>query len=522
LSGAPRILPVGKAAFSVELGREIDAGTNARVHALDAALAEHPFDGFLEALPSYRALLVLFEPSAGASAVRAAIRERLDRPREAALPPRLHRLRVCYDGPDLERVARHTGLSRPQVVELHAAGEYRTMMLGFRPGFGYLGLTDPRLEVPRLATPRPRIEAGAVALAGRQTAVYPGVSPGGWNLIGRSDARLFDPEAGEPALLRPGDRVVFEPVDALPESERPARRAQTPAEPAIEVEQAGLLSSVQDLGRPGFLRLGVSRGGVADRPAAIAANTALGNPRGAALVETSGPGLVLRFLKTTRFCLTGGDLGAILERDDLGRWPVPLGRPVLARPGNRLRLSELRGGFRCYLALLGGLDVAPVLGSRSTDLGGAFGGLGGRALATGDRLGTLEPPRSPESEVRASPPGLDVALRVVPGPQADHFEPAALETLYGSEYALEPDADRTGCRLRGPRLEARPAEIVSDGLLPGAIQVPPDGQPIVMLADAPTSGGYPKPGVVVEEDLAKLAQLAPGSGRVRFVPLELN
>jgi biotin-dependent carboxylase-like uncharacterized protein len=391
-------------------------------------------------------------------------------------------------------------------------------MLGFRPGFGYLGLTDPRLEAPRLATPRPRVPAGAVAIAGRQTAVYPGVSPGGWNLIGRSDARLFDPRAAEPALLQPGDRVVFEPVTELREPEPAASPAPHCAQPVLEVEEPGLLTTVQDLGRPGLMRLGISRGGTADRPAAIAANAVLGNPPEAALLECTGPGLALHFLAPVRFCLTGADLGAVLQRHDLGPWPVPLGRAVLARTGNRLRLGEVRRGVRGYLALAGGLDLPVVLGARSTDLGGRFGGLRGRPLRPGDRLGVGAPVGPERPGLAPRPPGASVTLRVAPGPQLDHFEPSALETLFGSEYRIAGDADRTGCRLEGPRIQARPSEIVSDGLLPGAIQVPPDGRPIVMLADAPTTGGYPKPGVVLSADLPGLAQLAPG-GRVRFRPI---
>jgi biotin-dependent carboxylase-like uncharacterized protein len=464
---------------------------------------------------------VRFDAGAPRGAVRAAILERLGRPRRDPTPPRRHRLKVLYDGPDLEAVARRTGLDRERLVQLHAGTEYTALMLGFRPGFGYLGLTDPRLEVPRLATPRARVAAGAVALAGRQTAVYPGVSPGGWNLIGRSDARLFDPAAEEPSLLRPGDRVVFEPVAELPEPRAPRGAGGNAPRPAFEVEEPGLLTTVQDLGRPGLLRLGVGAGGAADRPAAAAANRALGNPAGAAVLECSGPGLALRFLETARFCLTGADLGAVLERGDLARpWPVPLGRPVLARSGNRLRLARTRRGFRAYLALEGGLAVPAVLGSCSTDLGGGFGGLEGRPLARGDRLGVGPAAGAHGAGVAVALPEASVTLHVVPGPQADHFDAAALHCLYGSEYTLAPDADRTGCRLEGPRVRARPREIVTDGVLPGAIQVPPDGRPIVMLADAPTSGGYPKPGVVVAADLPRLAQLPPGGGRVRLRPID--
>jgi biotin-dependent carboxylase-like uncharacterized protein len=286
------------------------------------------------------------------------------------------------------------------------------------------------------------------------------------------------------------------------------------------VLEPGLLTTIQDLGRRGHRRLGVCWAGALDAVAAQAANALVGNDAGEAVLECTLTGPRLRFLCARHFALAGADLGAVLHRHDLGAWDVPLGRRVLARPGNELAFTGPRLGCRAYVAFGGGLELPLVLGSRSTDLGGGFGGADGRALRQGDRLwlGT-ERSRAPALERWLAPDHATSPLRVrvVLGPQHARIEPASLERFLSEPYTVGPTSNRTGCRLDGPRLAHRGgAEIVSDGMAPGSIQVPPDGMPIVMLADAPTSGGYAKPATVVRADLPRLAQLVPGAGSVRF------
>jgi antagonist of KipI len=519
----PRVRAVGDGAVSLELGDTLGAVVNAAVRATESRLLARPFPGFLESVPTHRALLVVFDP--GIASLATASQALLDCVAAEATPEppgRLHVLPTVYGGeggPDLERVARHTGLSPDRVVARHAALEYRAMMLGFAPGFAYLGMLPPELDMPRLATPRPRVPGGSVAVAGRQTAVYPTPTAGGWNLIGRTAVALFDPSSAAPARICPGDRVRFEPVLTLPKTPpRPIERRQ-PAEPVVEVLEGGLLTTVQDAGRPGLRRLGVASGGAADAVARTAALGAVGGEPDAAVLECTVGGPRLRFLASVAFAVSGADLGARLERGDLGTWPVPHETRVLARAGNILSFAARRRGCRAYVAFAGGIDVPVVLGSRATDLGAGFGGLEGRALRRGDRLGRAGPPHTgdamPTPMARADDPRAKV--RVVLGPQADAFEPAAVETLLREEWRLATSSDRVGLRLEGPRLEHRArAEIVSDGMLPGCIQVPPDGKPIVMLVDAPTTGGYPKIATVVGADLGRLAQLLPGVDGVRL------
>ena len=524
----PRVLPVGDRAATLELGDAIDLELNARVRAADAALQERPFAGLLESAPAYRSLLVVFDP------LRVAfgdVREELlllardARPASAA-PAQLHTIPVCYGGeygPDLQRVADEHGLTPDEVVRLHSAGEYTAFLLGFMAGFAYLGIVDERLATPRIPTPRTRVPMGSVGIAGRQTGIYPIASPGGWNLIGRTAVRLFDPHNSRATLIEPGDRVRFAAAPELREPEPRAAPDVRVREPAFEVMAPGLLTTVQDLGRSGQRRRGIGSAGAADRSAFLAANRALGNQEGAAALECTVAGPTLTFVRPMRFAITGGDLGPVLRRNDLGAWPVPHGRSVLARPGNVLSFTGRRHGCRAYVAFAGGLDVPVMLGSRSADLGSGFGGHQGRALRAGDVLGVLPSSQERAQEESVASTTTDTAeVRVILGPQQEAFSDEAVETFLKETWNVGATSDRIGCRLAGPRLQhAGLPEIVADGMVPGCIQVPPDGQPIVMLADCPSTGGYPKIATVVSEDLGKLAQLLPGEGRVRFsvVPL---
>jgi len=268
----------------------------------------------------------------------------------------------------------------------------------------------------------------------------------------------------------------------------------------------------------------VSGAGPLDAPSHAAANRALGNGPEAAVLECTVSGPVLEFLAPVRFAVTGADLGAVLERADLGAWPVPLGSGVLARRGNVLRFAGRRSGCRAYIALQGGIDVPVVLGARATDLQSGFGGLAGRALRAGDHLGVAQAsaPGTPVESVAAAH-ATSVTVRVVPGPQADYFSGASLASFLAGSFRLGATSDRVGCRLEGEPIHHQgPAEILSDGMLPGSIQVPPDGQPILMLHDGPTTGGYPKIATVIGADLPLVAQLVPGEGQLRFEAVSLQ
>jgi biotin-dependent carboxylase-like uncharacterized protein len=274
---------------------------------------------------------------------------------------------------------------------------------------------------------------------------------------------------------------------------------------------------VQDLGRSAWRDRGISRCGALDELALGWGNLLVGNaPDTAGLEFTLGPAS-LRFDADCSIAVTGTDADASLDGQPLRPW---WRRRV--RAGQTLKLAAPRERMRSYVAISGGIALPRELGSCSTDLKAGFGGLDGRALRDGDRL-PLDPPATlPARAVGMRPPDWDATLRVLPGPEHEEFAPASRETFWRNGWQVTPQSNRMGYRLAGPVLvREHGAELASHGVLPGVIQVPPSGQPIVLLADAQTTGGYPKIGVVIRADLWKLAQLRLGA-MLRFVPCTLD
>jgi biotin-dependent carboxylase-like uncharacterized protein len=272
----------------------------------------------------------------------------------------------------------------------------------------------------------------------------------------------------------------------------------------IVVRKPGLLDTVQDLGRPGYRQMGVPEAGAADRQALVLANRLVGNADGAAGIEFTLRGPTLVFPQGGVIALTGARFEARRDGVDLS-W----NETTVLAAGASLELGRALIGCRGYLAVAGGIGPEPVLGSCATFLPGAFGGWDGRPLETGDALpvGAARPLRFG----RAAGLMAEGPLRVVAGPQLGWFAEPALLGLFGGTFVVDPRSDRTGIRLRGPGLAVRKREeLGSQGVLPGAIQVPPDGQPIVLGWDGPVTGGYPVIAGVIAADLGRLAQLRPG------------
>ncbi|WP_439942471.1 biotin-dependent carboxyltransferase family protein [Streptomyces sp. BBFR115] len=282
---------------------------------------------------------------------------------------------------------------------------------------------------------------------------------------------------------------------------------------ALVVVRAGALTTVQDEGRPGHAHLGVPRSGALDAPAAALANRLAGNPRGAAVLETTLDGCALRPRSAVTVAVTGAPCPVRLD----GR-PAAWGAPVRVPAGAVLEVGAAVRGIRAYVAVSGGVAVEPVLGSRSTDL---LSGLGPAPLSDGTVL-PLGPPADVHARVDVAPqpgPAAELVLRVTLGPRDDWFTPEALRVLASRPYRVSSASNRIGLRTEGPALErARPGELPSEGMVLGAVQVPPDGRPLVFLADHPTTGGYPVIAVVHAADLPAAAQAVPGTP-VRFVPV---
>ncbi|HZP37504.1 MAG TPA: biotin-dependent carboxyltransferase family protein [Methylomirabilota bacterium] len=283
---------------------------------------------------------------------------------------------------------------------------------------------------------------------------------------------------------------------------------------ALSVQDGGPLTTIQDAGRFGHLRVGIPTSGPMDRAAFLLANRLVGNPDGAAALECTLMGPRLEFTDARLVAVTGADMAPTVNGAAIPMWEaVPL------RAGDVLRLGAARAGVRAYVAIAGGIDTPPALGSRSTYVRGRLGGIEGRALRKGDRL-----PLGPAAAARprrlragrAPVYGTESEVAVTLGPQDDRFTPAGIATFLAGPYELLPQSDRMGARLKGPFIEhTRGHDIVSDGVPMGGVQVIGDGQPIVLLADRQSAGGYTKIATVCSFDLPRIAQLKPG-GRLTF------
>ncbi|KTR96082.1 allophanate hydrolase [Microbacterium testaceum] len=531
----------------------VEVADLAAVLELHAALAADPPAGVADLVPAARTVLVGFDPSRiPADAVRSWITAAAHRTPDAVASGPLVELRLRYDGADLESTAELLGIRVADLIARHSASGWTVAFSGFAPGFGYLVSDDWPFDVPRLAQPRTRVPTGAVGLAGEFSGAYPRETPGGWRLIGTTDAVLFDPDAADPVLLPPRARVRFAPqrsrltaasvpasvpaavVRASPPSGRDSEvpepgprtrpenggdaRSGGPAAadvssrpaPVLCVLTPGGFTTVQDLGRSGRAALGVARSGALDRTALRVANRLVGNTEDAAGLEITLGGFRARAEVDAWVCVTG----ALAELRVDGR-ARDLYAPVLVPAGAELSIAAPIAGLRSYLALRGGIVAPASLGSRSRDV---LAGLGPAPLRAGDVLDAGVPSSGvPVIDVFpfSVPPAL-VDVAVAPGPRTDWFAPGAVSTLVGTEWEVSTQADRVGIRLEGPELpRLRVGELPSEGMRPGAIQVPPHGRPVVLLADGPVTGGYPVIGLVRDADLDALAQVRPGD-RVRF------
>lgn len=276
------------------------------------------------------------------------------------------------------------------------------------------------------------------------------------------------------------------------------------------------MTTVQDGGRLGWQRFGVPVCGAMDPGALAAANILVGNEETEAALELTGAGCTVRFESPNIFALTGADFSPLL-----GKTPLETGRAYLAKKGDILQLGFAKNGFRGILAVAGGFDLPAVMGSRSTYVKGGFGGLGGRPLRDGDTLAFRDAqlwlPNLANRRAALPCPPPDAPIRVVLGPQQDSFSARGVKTFLSGRYTVTAKSDRMGYRLEGPAIEYAPGRdgnIISDGIVMGAVQVP-SGQPIVMMADRQTTGGYAKIAVVITPDLGRVAQAAAGH-KLRF------
>ncbi len=422
-------------------------------------------------------------------------------------------LPVVFDGPDLEAVAGWAGLTAEAVVSLLTTTELGVAFIGFSPGFPYLvGLPPALASVPRRSTPRATVPAGAVAVAGGFASVYPQATPGGWMVVGRTSRSLFDPDRPPYAALSAGDTVRFTARPTWEAGHGPpaghGRRPLTAAGPRfLAVASPGLLSLVEDGGRRGVSAIGVPAAGAADTDTMRLANRLVGNPDRAATIEVTATGPRLRFSGHGYLAVVASSPdGVEVRMDDR---PVPDATLTPVGHGHVVEVGRVVAGLRAYVAVSGGFEPPLVVGARSDDV---LSGLGPGPLAVGDRL-SIGPATRPRGHLL---PGVErsagrpVPVRVIPGPHRRSGAPDDLITT--TPWTVGPESNRVGVRLARPGRPSRPHDtaIPSFGMVTGAVQLPPDGNPIILGPDHATVGGYPVVACVIAADLPRVGQLQPG------------
>lgn len=415
--------------------------------------------------------------------------------KKGELKPRLREVPVWYHPEWIAELSGEGGMTADTIMEELGAVEFGVAALGFSPGFPYFSGLPAAFHLPRKVTPV-RLPAGTVAIAAHQAGIYPNESFGGWHPLGVTGLNLFDPYADELTFFQPGDRVKFCALDEEPTRERSSGSWFFEGEAVVVVESAGPATSVQAGPRAGHRHLGVTPGGFTDPEMAHALNLLLGQARDVPVLEFALQGPVLRFLKPCQVAFLGPSheqAGSVME--------VKAGQVL------DLRSVPMQSSFG-MLTIAGGFVGEDLLGSVATDVRGKFGG---KLVSGGDELISNPVGEIKASRARIQWPLFDMAktvIRILPGAQGGWFS----DTLEGSDFRKSARFDRTAARLEGAPLRCvMTEELTSAPVVAGAIQVPPDGMPTVLLAECQTIGGYPIIAHVISADLSKFARAKPGT-----------
>ena len=546
-----KIVQASEDSLQIQFEQKICPEVNSRISAFVKTFEYIAKDiaGVLEVLPTYCSVSIYFDEaicqiSLLKDLAQKALQKSEEEKTESTDSARTITIPVCYEdqefAPDLEKVALHAKLSKEEVIKLHSSSDYLIYMMGFLPGFPYLGGMDQRLETPRLETPRTKIPAGSVAIGGAQTGLYPVESPGGWNIIGRTPLRLFDVKRKPFFLYEAGDKIRFLPItreefenfdeslwlaQVAGKSEASIETSDDAADSkevyecggGIKILEPGLLTSIQDSGITGFQKYGIGQSGAMDQISFALANELCGNEKNAACLETTLAGPSIRFVTACDFAITG----AVFENATLDGVQIEMNKKISAKAGSVLNCGFATKGLRSYIAFTGGLLVPKVFGSSSTNLKSKIGGYMGRKLQADDQLAIGINKKNPllvldNKSTEGFTENKDVLLLdCIKSSQFDFFQEKIVKKFTDSIYTVSAESDRMGIRFTGPGLECGKTDIISDAIPFGAVQITSAGLPVVMAADRQTTGGYAKIACVKKSAMYRLAQALPGT-KVRF------
>jgi KipI family sensor histidine kinase inhibitor len=546
-----KIVQASEDSLQIQFEQKICPEVNSRISAFVKTFEYIAKDiaGVLEVLPTYCSVSIYFDEaicqiSLLKDLAQKALQKSEEEKTESTDSARTITIPVCYEdqefAPDLEKVALHAKLSKEEVIKLHSSSDYLIYMMGFLPGFPYLGGMNPRLKTPRLETPRTKIPAGSVAIGGAQTGLYPVESPGGWNIIGRTPLRLFDVKRKPFFLYEAGDKIRFLPItreefenfdeslwlaQVAGKSEASIETSDDAADSkevyecggGIKILEPGLLTSIQDSGITGFQKYGIGQSGAMDQISFALANQICGNEKNAACLETTLAGPLIRVVTACDFAITG----AVFENATLDGMRIEMNKKISAKAGSLLSCGFASKGLRSYIAFSGGLLVPKVFRSSSTNLKSKIGGYMGRKLQADDQLAIGINKKNPllvpdNKSTEGFTENKDVLLLdCIKSSQFDFFQEKIVKKFTDSIYTVSAESDRMGIRFTGPGLECGKTDIISDAIPFGAVQITSAGLPVVMAADRQTTGGYAKIACVKKSAMYRLAQALPGT-KVRF------
>ncbi len=534
-----KIRAMGEAAVLIEVADKISRKANGYVLALMHEFEKKNINGIIEMVPAYTTLLIYYNPelidfkSIKDEIEKTEIEVRKKGVEEIIGERRVIEIPVAYGGefgPDLEYVAKYANLTVNEVIKIHSNQTYLVYMIGFTPGFTYMGEVPEIIAAPRLKKPRLRVPAGSVGIAGRQTGIYPIESPGGWRIIGRTPIKLFDWNKDPPTKLKAGDYVKFKPISTDEfwkihevQKEKAEGKVEVKGIPAFEVIFAGPGVTIQDMGRIGYRKYGVPFSGALDVKSYMLANIIVGNKINSACIEVFQSTLTLKALNDVIVAFTGAKAEIKIDGEK-----APLWQAIPIRKNSTISIEKFIHGQVVYIAVSSGISEIEIMGSKSYYLRGGVGrrfSKGSIIYIEDDLFNELIetcPARILPEEFRVKVSD-ETILRTIIGPHEDWFTNETINEFLSNPFKVTPHIDRMGFRLEGPVLKHAKGggRLISCGTLPGAVQVPPDGNPIVLMAEAQTTGGYPIIGTVIQADLYKLAQSPPGS-KVGFKAISID
>ncbi len=524
------IYPLGEMAITIAFEAVIDNIINDKVMALYQHLVREKIIGVKDIIPAYHTVTIVFGTAIFKqknsdltwmiTMVETAIKTcnwKVEQQQNIVEIP------ACYHaslGLDIEAMAASKSITVDELIKSHSEKLYRIFCIGFLPGFAYMGKVDEIIATPRIQTPRTNVAAGSVGIAGEQTGIYPLNSPGGWNIIAQTPLQLFNANKDESVLLKMGHAVKFFPIsldeflaykNRIGVSEKPKKNEQQ----GIIILKQGIADSVQDLGRYGYQHLGINPTGAMDIVAAQIANFLVGNLGNEAVIELHFPTSTFQFQTDAIIALSGADFSATINDA-----PIPINTPIIIAKDALLHFKKLNDGVRCYLAVGGGYDMPLWLKSGSTNLKANAGGYCGRLLHKNDLIGFKQQREYSnilsQKEYTILPWKVDVAtvykkedaLDIMLGNEHQYLCGASKEILLTSAFTITNKSDRMGYRLHGLPLQLlQPFSLISTAVIKGTIQLLPDGDLIVLMADHQTIGGYPRVAHLSETAVVKLAQM---------------